>query len=169
MNDTLTDEVPDNMKIPHRSKRTRSLAALLAAGMAYTLLVSSASAATRQADSEIQIVPATKVIVPVAPPAPADPNGTVPKATQSYGDVYRSIPFSRAEYNANPSYRHEAAMEMLFGQLRPTTIVRYSQPDAATNYDYNYFDYITPYRYDRNGYGRSYNFFYPRPTVYRNY
>lgn len=41
-----------------------------------------------------------------------------------YVDAYRSIPFNRAEYNANPSYRHEAAMELLFGQMRPTTIVK---------------------------------------------
>ena len=41
-----------------------------------------------------------------------------------YADAYRSIPFNRAEYNANPSYRHEAAMELLFGQMRPTTIVK---------------------------------------------
>ena len=41
-----------------------------------------------------------------------------------YADAYRSIPFNRAEYDANPSYRHDAAMELLFGQLRPTTIVK---------------------------------------------
>lgn len=41
-----------------------------------------------------------------------------------YRRAYEAIPFSRAEYEANPSYRHEAAMELLFGQLRPTTIHR---------------------------------------------
>ena len=40
----------------------------------------------------------------------------------SYAAVYRSIPFLRSEYLANPSYRHEATMEILFGQLRPTVI-----------------------------------------------
>ncbi len=38
----------------------------------------------------------------------------------SYAEIYRSIPFSRAEYLANPSYRHEATMEIMMGQLRPT-------------------------------------------------
>ncbi len=45
-------------------------------------------------------------------------------AGRQYADAYRSIPFNRAEYDANPSYRHEAAMELLFGQMRPTTIVK---------------------------------------------
>lgn len=37
-----------------------------------------------------------------------------------YWRVYRSIPFLRSEYIANPSYRHDATMEILLGQLRPT-------------------------------------------------
>jgi len=41
-----------------------------------------------------------------------------------YAEAYRAIPFNRAEYDANPSYRHEAAMELVFGQMRPTTIVK---------------------------------------------
>lgn len=40
----------------------------------------------------------------------------------AYWCVYRTIPFIRTEYLANPSYRHEATMEFLFGQLRPTVI-----------------------------------------------
>jgi|GEM_PF-3589232 hypothetical protein len=36
-----------------------------------------------------------------------------------YRRVYASIPFSRAEYDAYPGYRHEATMELLLGQLRP--------------------------------------------------
>ncbi len=39
-----------------------------------------------------------------------------------YAAIYHSIPFSRVEYAANPSYRHDATMEILFGKLRPTTI-----------------------------------------------
>ncbi len=35
-----------------------------------------------------------------------------------YREIYNTIPFSRAEYDANPSYRHEATMELLLGQLR---------------------------------------------------
>ncbi|WP_145367182.1 hypothetical protein [Maioricimonas rarisocia] len=40
----------------------------------------------------------------------------------TYEQAYASIPYRRHEYLANPSYRHEAAMELLFGQMRPTTI-----------------------------------------------
>lgn len=36
-----------------------------------------------------------------------------------YREIYNAIPFSRAEYDANPSYRHQATMELLMGQLRP--------------------------------------------------
>lgn len=37
----------------------------------------------------------------------------------TYAEVYRSIPYSRTEYVADPSYRHDATMEVLFGELRP--------------------------------------------------
>lgn len=40
-------------------------------------------------------------------------------ASSTYADLYRSIPFSRAEYDANPSYRHDAVMEILTGNPRP--------------------------------------------------
>ncbi len=50
------------------------------------------------------------------------PDGSVVVNGQSYDAVYNSIPFSRAEYLANPGYRHEATMEILFGTLRPTTV-----------------------------------------------
>jgi hypothetical protein len=48
-----------------------------------------------------------------------------------YEDAYNSIPYSQLEYRANPSYRHDAAMELLFGELRPTTIVRQSAPQTV--------------------------------------
>lgn len=41
-----------------------------------------------------------------------------------YREIYAAIPFDRAEYEANPSYRHEATLEFLFGQLRPMVIER---------------------------------------------
>ncbi len=46
-----------------------------------------------------------------------------PKHTSKYREVFRSIPFSRAEFNANPSYRHDATMEILTGNARPQKIV----------------------------------------------
>lgn len=58
--------------------------------------------------------------IPVVTPAP----GVDPAA---YWCVYRTIPFIRTEYLANPSYRHEATMEFLFGQLRPTVIHKHQE------------------------------------------
>ncbi|HTI50180.1 MAG TPA: hypothetical protein VL475_04485 [Planctomycetaceae bacterium] len=50
----------------------------------------------------------------------------VPRMT--YKQAFASIPFSREEYEANPGYRHDAAMELMFGTLRPTTVVRQTIP-----------------------------------------
>lgn len=46
----------------------------------------------------------------------------------TYIQAYNSIPFNRAEYEANPAYRHEAALELMFGQMRPTTVVKQTMP-----------------------------------------
>lgn len=46
----------------------------------------------------------------------------------SYAEAYAAVPFHRAEYEANPGYRHDAAIELMFGQLRPTTIMRQNTP-----------------------------------------
>jgi hypothetical protein len=46
----------------------------------------------------------------------------------SYADALAEIGFSRAEYEANPAYRHESALELMFGQLRPTTVVKQTVP-----------------------------------------
>lgn len=65
------------------------------------------------------------------PPAAPEADGTTPQhhATHAvdpwgrvelYREIYNAIPFSRAEYDANPAYRHEATMELLLGQLRTT-------------------------------------------------
>jgi len=62
---------------------------------------------------------ATGVDCPVIEPA-RDP---VALARQ-YAQVYDRIPFSRAEYQANPSYRHDTTVEFLFGQMRPTVVHR---------------------------------------------
>ncbi|MCA9061276.1 MAG: hypothetical protein KDA85_22335 [Planctomycetaceae bacterium] len=47
-----------------------------------------------------------------------------------YQRVYESIPFSRSEYNVNPSYRHDSAMEILTGNARHQTVVRHTTPLA---------------------------------------
>lgn len=58
---------------------------------------------------------------------PNAPGGAVVNGRR-YEDVYASIPYSRAEYLANPGYRHEATLEILFGQLRPKTVVSEYKP-----------------------------------------
>jgi hypothetical protein len=66
-------------------------------------------------------------------PGPSSRERQVTVNGVSYQQAYDSVPYSRTEYLANPGYRHEAAMELLFGQLRPTTIVRQSAPQAVVN------------------------------------
>jgi hypothetical protein len=39
-----------------------------------------------------------------------------------YWTIYKSIPFLRSQYEVNPSYRHDATMELLTGNARPTVI-----------------------------------------------
>jgi hypothetical protein len=56
--------------------------------------------------------------------------------SEAYHEIYNSIPFSRSEYLANREYRHEATMEILFGQLRPTTIVKTVTPATETRTSY---------------------------------
>jgi hypothetical protein len=60
------------------------------------------------------------VVSPGAPAASAD--GV--ELARRYREIYSAIPFDRAEYEANPSYRHDATLELLFGKMRPTTIHR---------------------------------------------
>ena len=57
---------------------------------------------------------------PRTPTAPRDPV----LLAQQYKAIYESIPFLRSQMHDNPSYRHDAAMEILFGQMRPTIIQR---------------------------------------------
>ncbi len=56
-----------------------------------------------------------------------------PIQAEKYEQIYNSIPYSRAEYLANPAYRHEATMEMLFGTLRPTVIHKQDKPKRVYN------------------------------------
>jgi hypothetical protein len=75
----------------------------------------------------------------VAPHVAPDAAATGPStARMTYWEAYQAIPFLRSEYEANPSYRHEAAMELMMGALRPTTIIK--QNGSA------YSRYPDPYR-----------------------
>lgn len=60
--------------------------------------------------------------------APASAASGLPEPRMSYAAAYSQIPFSRAEYEANPGYRHDAALELMMGQMRPTTIMRMTYP-----------------------------------------
>ena len=59
-------------------------------------------------------------------PVSAASGAFVPR--MSYAEAYAMIPFSRTEYEANPAYRHDAAMEMVFGTMRPTVNARMTLP-----------------------------------------
>lgn len=73
----------------------------------------------------------------------------------TYEQAYNAIPFNRTEYDANPSYRQDAAMELLFDQMRPTTIIRNQEARASKYPSVNQWDYrwSQPYNF---GYGGSY-------------
>ena len=69
-----------------------------------------------------------------APPRPGDEDPETPPETQAaavpfdaslYKSIYSSIPFSRAEYVANPGYRHQATMSIILGQPYAVTPVNY--------------------------------------------
>lgn len=52
---------------------------------------------------------------------------------KSYSKIYNSIPFRRSEYLANPGYRHDTTVEIMFGQMRPTVIHRQNLPKTVVN------------------------------------
>ncbi len=83
-------------------------------------------------------------------PAVFPPEGTVDPRylSQMYSEIYKSIPFIRAEYNANPSYLHDTTIEFLFGKMRPTVIHR-----GTVNVNHNNpTGYGIPYAYGGAGY-----------------
>lgn len=97
-------------------------------------------ASAQTSDPSVQIIPAVfsqpqpAEAPPVdAPPAaqkdaPAAPAPAVSRdpvlMAQQYREIYNALPFLRSQYDANPTYRHDTTMELLFGQLRPMTINR---------------------------------------------
>ena len=98
---------------------------------------------------------ALPIITPRPAEYPANPQIVVPQ-TALYRDIYFSIPFNRVEYNAVPSYRHDATMELLFNQMRPTVIQR-----GATNV--NQFGLNAGYY---GGYPSGYPYTYPYQPYY---
>jgi hypothetical protein len=61
-------------------------------------------------------------------PAPVPAASGTPTSRMTYAEAYAQIPFSRAEYEANPGYRHDAALELMFGTMRPMMISRTTTP-----------------------------------------
>lgn len=92
-------------------------------------------------------------------PIVSPPEGTVDPRylSQMYVDIYKSIPFIRAEYNANPSYIHDTAVEFLFGKMRPTVIHRETvnvNNNSPYSYGYGYpIGYGSSYGYGGYGFG----------------
>lgn len=90
-------------------------------------------------DWTIQIIPAAKVsrraIVQPQPLPEEAQDCTATVDAEQYKRIYASIPFNRAEYSVNPSYRHDATMEILTGNARHKTLLVHqtgnSQPQPA--------------------------------------
>jgi hypothetical protein len=91
-----------------------------------------------QPPTETPASPEPAAPVPTAPSDASDdaPAGDIAIEPMSGADtkagdyqrVYASVPFSRAEYLANPSYRHDTAMELLTGNQRQVVIHRNYTP-----------------------------------------
>jgi hypothetical protein len=106
---------------------------------------------------------------PAAAESPASASAPVVdplELARKYREIYHAIPFDRSEHDANPSYRHEAALEILFGKMRPTVVNR-----NHTRVDVNLpeLPYWQPY-YGRYGFNSYYYPFYtPGYRVHRSW
>lgn len=117
----------------------------------------------------IEITPAQKVPVEVsaAPVAPVPEAGeaTAQKGARKvdaaeYQRIYRSIPFNRAEYNANPNYRHDSTMEILTGNARHQTIIERKTTNSVPA-PQPVQPAAVPYRYNNPNWGLNYYFYFP--------
>ena len=79
------------------------------------------------------------------------PNYRQPTRADEYEQLYDAIPFSRAEYLANPSYRHDSTMELMTGVPRQSALSRGYTPQIASEtprsplFLYNRYGGIGPY------------------------
>jgi hypothetical protein len=65
----------------------------------------------------------------------------------TYSEAYAQVAFSRTEYEANPGYRHQAAMEIMFGRMRPTVTTNTNKPYFSRYPDFfRYRHTVYPYR-----------------------
>lgn len=81
-----------------------------------------------------------------------------PLSAADYRRIYQSIPFSRAEYNVNPSYRHDSTMEILTGNARHQTTLQHSTVPVAPPRPQSH---LQPYRYNSSRHGLNYYFYFP--------
>ena len=79
---------------------------------------------------------------------------------ETYRRIYEAIPFNRAEYNVNPSYRHDATMEILTGHPRHRTFVTHSTQTGPTVRPRPPVP-VLPYRYNNPSRGLNYYFYFP--------
>lgn len=79
--------------------------------------------------------------------------------SQMYLEIYKSIPFIRAEYDANPSYINDNTVEFLFGKMRPTIIQRTT--NINQNYPSGFGGYGVPWAYGGPGFGFGGGYAYP--------
>lgn len=89
------------------------------------------SAAVAQADGAAPAAVAETPAVPVESVehgVAITPNPTTVPQAAAYQRIYNAIPFNRAEYLANPSYRHETTMELLTGNQRQIVVNRNYTP-----------------------------------------
>lgn len=134
----------------------RRISVGISVGVAFLATALNAHSAAPANDNwSIRIIPATKSTgpserLPSPPPPPAEPGpgGARPQTAPAgflpsrvgYYQVYRSIPFSHAEYAANPSYRQETALGLLFNQFPYTSINKNMGVPRVPRYGY-----VTPY------------------------
>ena len=85
-----------------------------------------------QSDEEWQMEIQPAVKVSAVPSQPTEVRSETTDAGHAmtfdraeYARIYNSIPFNRTEFDANPNYRHDSAMEILTGNSRHQTIVKH--------------------------------------------
>ena len=77
-------------------------------------------------------VASAKASTPATSKTAQSASASARKDSRSYREIYNSIPFSRAEYDANPGYRHQATMEIMLGQLHPIIVAPAAPPRQET-------------------------------------
>ncbi len=123
------EEEPAATSLPEATPVVEAVAAEAAVEAQPVSPVVPAAAAIEQ-PAQLPLPVTTQWVVQINP-APQRPELVV--QGRSYNQIYESIPYRQAEYLANPGYRHEATMEILFGQMRPTTVVKQYTPRTIHN------------------------------------